>query len=416
VRVLFCSTPGGAHVRPLLPLLAALHGRGHTIGWAGAAETHAPALAAAPLTPFEAGPGEAQARATLLARWPALAEAFGPDADLVTFPRLFGAVVAPAMLPPLLSAARRFAPELIVGEPAAVAAPLVAQLVGCPHVCHGIGRPLTPQRLHDTSQAFAPTWLASTGHPPPPHAGLYDHLHLDIYPRSLQPDLPPGDAVRQPLRLAQARLLGSVAPAFLPSWWSSQDPRPLACLTLGLAPHPPQLLHSALSALAGMALRVAVTTGPHLDPGDLQPLPPNVHAAPYIPLDALLPHARLVVSHAGSGTQLAAWAHGLPQLALPTTFHQFANAEALQRSGSGIVLRGRQQNVFSIREAVRRLLGEPRFTAQARDIATEIAHMPGPDEVAANLEARLPPWQAALRASAALTPPEKSPPPPSPFS
>jgi UDP-N-acetylglucosamine:LPS N-acetylglucosamine transferase len=413
VRILFCATPGGAHVRPLLPLLAALHRRGHTMAWAGAAETQATALGTAPLTPFEVGPGQAAARAELHARWPALAEATGPDADVVGVPRLFGAVMAPAMFEPLQLALRRFGPDLVVGETGALAAPLAARLAGCPHVCHGIGMPWSPQRLRDAAAAFAPAWLRSIGHPPPPHGGLHDHLHLDLYPASLQ-DPPPADGpTRLALRPAEAGLVATFAPPFLPNWWSSQDPRPLVCLTLGVDEHPPALMRSAISALAGMALRVVVTTGPHLDPAGLQPLPPNVHAAPFIPLQALLPHARLVVSHGGSGTQLAAWAHGLPQLALPQEPEQLVNADALQRSGAGLALRGRQQNVFTLREAVRRLLGEPRFAEQARRLAQEIAGMPGLDEVSAELEARTPRWQAALRGTAGARATTKSAAPPS---
>ena len=51
-------------------------------------------------------------------------------------------------------------------------------------------------------------------------------------------------------------------------------------------------------------------------------LPGNVHVSRVIPQSLLLPRCSAVVSHGGSGTLLAALAHGLPQVCLPQAADQ----------------------------------------------------------------------------------------------
>ncbi|MDQ3675606.1 MAG: glycosyltransferase, partial [Actinomycetota bacterium] len=60
-----------------------------------------------------------------------------------------------------------------------------------------------------------------------------------------------------------------------------------------------------------------MTVGPNGDPAAFGPQPPRVVLERYIPQTLLLPVCDVVASHAGSGTVLAALAHGIPQLCLP---------------------------------------------------------------------------------------------------
>jgi hypothetical protein len=66
----------------------------------------------------------------------------------------------------------------------------------------------------------------------------------------------------------------------------------------------------------------------------LEPLPPAVRTAPFLPQAALLPHCRAVVSHPGAGTMLGALCHGLPQLCLPQGTDQPSNTAALLPTGA----------------------------------------------------------------------------------
>lgn len=387
MRVLFCATPGEGHVRPLLPLLQAMHARGHEVAWAGALETHELVHAHAAVAGFAAGPGWQSARFRLFGRWPELAGARGTDAAARIFPRLYGAVIANGMLAPLRGAIQSFAPDLVVGETAALAVPLAAQVAGCRHVTHGYGMPLHPHRLEEAVSYLSRPWERLAGSPPPPDAGLYRHLYLDICPPGLQPEPLPPEIPALGLQPLDAAAAPRLTPSrLLPSWFDAYREMPLVYLTLGTMLNLPDVLRTVLAALSGLPLRVVVATGPDIEPAQLQPLPPTVHAQRYVAQAQLLPHCQLVISHGGAGTVYAASAHGLPQLALPQMADQFVHAAALERSGAGLTLLGAEQNLYAIRHAVQHLLGAPAFRETAQRLAQEITLLPTPDEISLHLE------------------------------
>jgi UDP-N-acetylglucosamine:LPS N-acetylglucosamine transferase len=387
MRVLFCATPGEGHVRTLLPLLQALHARGHGVAWAGAAETHALVPAHMPVPCFDVGPGWQSARFRLFGRWPELSAARGTDAASRIFPKLYGAVIAARMLAPLQAALQAFKPELVIGENAALAVPLAAQAAGVPHVTQGVGMPLPAHRVQEAVAHLASHWLRLTGTPPPPDGGLYRHLYLDICPPSLQPEPLPAELPAHSLQPFDASATGPVElERLLPGPLAAQRELPLVYLSLGTMLNRPELLRTVLAALSGLPLRVVVATGPDVEPAQLQPLPPTVHAQRHLPQAELLPHCQLVISHGGAGTVYAAAAHGLPQLALPQMADQFVNTAALEHSHAGRVLLGAEQNLYAIRHAVQQLLSEPGYRQTAERLAHEIAQMPSADEVAQQLE------------------------------
>ena len=387
MRVLFCTTPGEGHVRALLPLLQAMHARGHGVAWAGAAETHALVPQHMPVPCFDVGPSWQSARFRLFGRWPELSAARGTDAAARIFPRLYGAVIAARMLPQLQAAIQSFKPDLVIGENAALAVPLAAQAAGVPHVTQGFGMPLPAHRVQEAVAHLKSHWLRLTGTPPPPDGGLYRHLYLDICPPSLQPEPLPAEL---PAHALQPVDVLATAPTDLqrlvPQSLAAHRDLPLVYLSLGTMLNRPELLRTALAALSGLPLRVVVATGPDVEPEQLSPLPPLMHAQRHVPLAELLPHCQLVISHGGAGTVYAAAAHGLPQLALPQMADQFVNTAALEHSSAGMVLLGAEQNLYAIRHAVQQLLSEPSYRHTAERLAQEILQMPSADEVTQQIE------------------------------
>jgi Glycosyl transferases, related to UDP-glucuronosyltransferase len=93
---------------------------------------------------------------------------------------------------------------------------------------------------------------------------------------------------------------------------------PLVYLTLGSVDRDRSALKTALEASAAQRVRVLVTVGMTGDPAALGPQPDRVRVERYVPQTQILRHCAVVVSHAGSGTFLAALAAGVPQLCLPT--------------------------------------------------------------------------------------------------
>jgi UDP:flavonoid glycosyltransferase YjiC (YdhE family) len=388
MRILFCASPGVGHVEPMMPLLRTMAERGHPVAWAGATESHARAHSVGAERCFEVGPDSAETRVEYFRRWPSAPNPSGPASDPLVFPRRFGALLAPAMLDPLVRAIETWKASLVISELGALAAPLACELTRCRQVTHGFGMPPPASVLDQAAAEFASQWQSKAFRSPPAQAGLFDSLYLDIYPESLQtPDRLRVGPRRQCLRPSSpAAGAGRKLPAAMVARFLPIADRPLVYLTFGTVVNGSKALAVAARALADLNARIFVTVGADGDPSLLGELPPNLHVEPFIPQTRLLPHCALVVSHGGSGTFLSALAHGVPQLALPQGADQFINASALEAGGAGLALRGGEVTIDSVRASAMRLLQESPFRRQAERYAREISEMPSADDVAARLE------------------------------
>src|SRR5262249_10171503 len=67
-------------------------------------------------------------------------------------------------------------------------------------------------------------------------------------------------------------------------------------------------------------------------------LPANVVAEPFVPHASVLPHARLVVTHAGHGTVMAAVTAGVPMVCTPMGRDQHAVAACVAQRSLGVVV------------------------------------------------------------------------------
>jgi MGT family glycosyltransferase len=117
--------------------------------------------------------------------------------------------------------------------------------------------------------------------------------------------------------------------------WPAEDARPLVVVTLGTT----YMAHEAVLARIAQALdpaayRVLVLTGSELAPEEVS-VPEGVEVRGYVPHDAALPGATLAITHAGTGTLLAAFAAGVPVVALPLGRDQPVNARRVVELGLG---------------------------------------------------------------------------------
>jgi MGT family glycosyltransferase len=178
----------------------------------------------------------------------------------------------------------------------------------------------------------------------------------------------------------------SMRPAPLPVPAPPPAGRPLVYLTLGTFSNSNLgVFHTVLDGLAGEPVDVIATVGRDNDPDRLRPWPANARIERFVPQAVLLPRCAAAVNHGGSGTMFGALAHGLGQLILPQSADNFVNADAVARAGYGTQLLPEQVTPASVADAVRTLLTDPR---RARRAATEIAAMPGPQDVALLLHRR----------------------------
>ncbi len=384
MRVLFTSTPGWGHIHPMMPLARAFADRGDDVAWAVTAGV-ATRLEREGFVAHPAGPSLDEGFGEALRRYPEVQEMAPSERPNVFFPRFFGAVQAPAMLADLLPVARAFDPAVVICDQAELAGPVAAAALGVPNVTHSFGGLLPAVRLESAGRAVAPLWEAQ-GLEPRPYAGTYDHLYLDIYPPSMQAQEQNHVPARQLLR-PDTFVTGGDEP--LPDLVTDESADPLVYVTFGTVFNSnPELVATVVAGTRALAVRVVVTLGPTGDPDSLGPQPPNVGVARYLPQTQLLPYCSAVVSHAGSGTLLAALGRGLPQLCLPQAADQFGNAAACAAASAGRTLLPGSVTADGVRSGVTEILADPAYRAAAERVAEELRRMPSPAEVAEIIVAR----------------------------
>lgn len=376
MRVLLTTTSGRGHFQPMFPLARALAGAGHEVRWAAAADVcvtlRAEGFDAVPAGISEIVPSPLRNPPPEIA---ALPPAERPDR---LFALLFGPLRAEPMLADLMPVIADWRPHLLVCEQAELAGPIAAARHDVPNVTHAFGRLLPAARVARARESMADLWRAH-GLGPRPYAGTYDHLYVDIYPPSLQSD--------DTAHLGAVQL---VRPADPIATDSAADP--LVYVTLGTVFNDDlELFLVAVEAARDLGIRVVVTLGPGNDPAVLGPQPSHVTVEQFIPQSDLLPACAAVVSHAGSGTFLAALSAGVPQVLLPQAADQFLNAQAGEQAGVAIGIPRAAVSVERVREALERVLGDPAFRAAAERVRADISQMPTPEAAVAALERRFAP-------------------------
>lgn len=381
------------HTYPVLPLAIAAREAGHEVSYAIADRFH-PLVRRLGFTPVSAGTDPQAAAAELFRGQARAREELTWQETLAFGLRVLTEAVPRRVIDDLLPALQKEPADLVVYDLGNPGAALVAHHLGIPAVAHSFGR---ANLADDVFQASAEENLgrvaaaAGLALPSAPFPGFGDR-YLDIYPPSLQDPAFLDEPGRVPLRP-----VAFAEPGDLPGVVRASRHRPLVYLTLGTTAGTLPALRSAIDGLSALDADVLVAAGPAVQVAELGELPPGVRAESWLPQADVLPHADLVVHHAGSGTALGAAAAGVPQLFLPTVADQFANADAFSAAGVGAQLLpegvtragDRRRNAVvradSIADSARRLLADTQVREAARRLAAEIAALPGPAEIAARL-------------------------------
>jgi UDP:flavonoid glycosyltransferase YjiC (YdhE family) len=379
MRVLFTSTPGYGHLQPMLPLARALRAASDEVAVATVPEL-CPRAEAAGFEALRAGEDFRDWWVELLRRHPTEPwKELAPARILPWFvPNLFGEVGARVMLRDLVPIVAGWRPDLVVHETFEFAGPIAAAAAGIPSVHHTLSPLFSAEVLRLAAQAVEPLWRQQ-GLEPEPLAGFHRNLCLDICPPSLRnPEADEAPAV-QPLR----PIVAAVGDETLPASVEALPARPTAHVTLGTAISnaDQEVLATIVAGLRDEPLNLVVTVGPGQDPSALGPQPATVVVERYVSHALLLPRCDLVISHGGAGTVLAALGHGLPLLTMPQGADQYLNAEMCALRGVGRTLLTRDLSSESAREQALIVLGDPGYRESAREVRSEIAGMPPPEDV-----------------------------------
>lgn len=151
----------------------------------------------------------------------------------------------------------------------------------------------------------------------------------------------------------------------LPDWWNDLPTQgPLAYVTLGSSGRT-ALLAPVVQALVSLGITPVVADGGRAGHG-------AVFRADFLPGEAVIARASLVVCNGGSPTCYQALAHGVPVLGLPSNLDQYLNMSGVARAGAGLLLRADRAAVPAIAAAARRLLDEPGCRAAAARLQAAI--------------------------------------------
>lgn len=150
----------------------------------------------------------------------------------------------------------------------------------------------------------------------------------------------------------------------------------------------PFVLRAAAQGLAHRPVEAILTTGGSRDSSslDVGPLAKNIHLTDWISHRELLPRCAALVTTGGPATIMAGLRVGLPLVVVPTTWDKPDNAQRVVEAGVGVRLAPRKCSPEGLRDAVERVLGDPRYADNARRIAGHLAAAPGPARSAELLE------------------------------
>lgn len=219
--------------------------------------------------------------------------------------------------------------------------------------------------------------------PDPELAMIHRYLHLSVRPPALQiAPLPPTH------HTFRAPVFDRSAVDTALDWAAGPLEPPVIYATLGTVMNRavPGLFAAILQGAGPEAGTLIVAVGGESDPADLGPQPAHVHVERYVPQSLIFPRCDLVVTHGGSGTLLAALAHGLPLVMIPIGADQPDNAACCAALGVGRMIGPDERTPEAIRAAVRAILADPTYRRNAERLRDEMAALPGPEYAVTLLE------------------------------
>jgi MGT family glycosyltransferase len=154
--------------------------------------------------------------------------------------------------------------------------------------------------------------------------------------------------------------------------WPASDTRPLVAVGFSTTfQNHAAVLQNVIDALAPLPVRVLVTLGGSVHPGELRPAG-NCLVVESAPHSQVMAAATLAVTHGGHGTVMRALLNRLPMLVIPHGRDQNDNAVRITERGAGLALMP-DASVEAIRAACSKLLNDPEHLAAARRLGDLVA-------------------------------------------
>jgi UDP:flavonoid glycosyltransferase YjiC (YdhE family) len=303
---------------------------------------------------------------------------------------------------------RHWRPDLVVWDPCMPGAAVAARAVGARQARQSgtdyngwyldrITRLTSGPDAIDVPNPFAETvrGMAEKYGVTVDHDLLYGDWTIDVMPRGMNF---PVDTLKLLMRW-----IPYSAQTAMPSWLYPVPDRPRVALSLGLSVRDFvkidwSWLDALLEALAGLDIEVVATLNDS-QLAELGPLPANVRAVDYVPLDYLLPTCAALIHHGGLGTMAPAAQAGVPQLIVDFPEHDEVPDQRWFRYklapvtgafvtgfGAGEMLDLALPSVPAIREQVTRVITGQSYREGAARLRREMLAAPSPADLVPTLE------------------------------
>lgn len=376
MRILFTCQPAYSHFYPLVPIARALAAGGDSVAFVSS-RTFAERIERMGFAAFPAGLDWLESEAAK-----AFPELRGIPLEQQSnhLSEAFANAAAERMIPDLLEIVRSWKPDVIVRETWEMAGCLVGERLGVPHATVNVGVFLPLELLaksigrhlqrHRRRLGLAPDYGLQF---------LYSHLYLHSVPEEYQPlpPLPTAHAIR-PLLFDEAGAERQLDAELL-----RPTTRPRVFVTLGTVF---TRIAGAFERIIGelrdepIELVVAVSRDRRVE--DFGPQPENVHLRPFVPLTLIREHCAVIVSHGGFSTTMSTLSGGVPQVLVPFISEQMLQAQRCDELKVGIAVYPAVLEPGAVRAALRGVLADPSYAANARKIKAAIEKMPGAEHAA----------------------------------
>ncbi|WP_128376162.1 macrolide family glycosyltransferase [Streptomyces cavernae] len=156
--------------------------------------------------------------------------------------------------------------------------------------------------------------------------------------------------------------VGPVVAECGPGLWSPPtDGRRTALVSLGTESGDRRdFFRTCAEAFDPDAWQVVMTLGRGADRAQLEPLPPHVEVHEWLPHPAVLPHADVLVCHAGMGSLMEALYFATPVVAVPRAHELDVSARRLEECGVGRAVSRADLDAGVLARTVTGLLADPR--------------------------------------------------------
>ena len=294
---------------------------------------------------------------------------------------------AEAISTDLLAFADVWTPDVIVSDPAHLAAPLLAETRGIPLVRHLWGPDISRLAGFPGLGLPAAEW-------PEPLVELYARHGVepreDFAAITVDP-VPPGLQVPGLQNRVPGRYVPYNGPGRLPDWLAVKADRPRICVAWTTTARETEgeglQLTDMVAGLSGLDVEIVLVIGK--DP-EIR-LPDSAKAgltvACNVPLNLIMPACSAIMHHGGAGTLMTAAYYGVPQVVAGQLLDWTYNAEQLASTGAGIAPKPEEAvDATALAAHMAALLSDDSWSSAARRLADQMSSQPSPAETVSVLE------------------------------